>query len=443
MGDEVEDEASLVSINSINIDSNGDVPASGNGKCSEIDDSDVLEIVTALADFSAKDDTQLSFESGQLLSVLCKTTGHWWWARKGSVTGYIPTNHVTTKPPHSSITKPDWQDEEYFGSYSTLKLQQEMLSDTARNEAYFNAIVKNKKFLEGKVVLDVGCGTGFLSMLCAKHGAAKQVYSIEASEIAETAKSLVEHNHLSDRIQVFHGKVEGVTLPEKVDLIISEWMGTLLIFEFMIESVIIARDKWLKDDGRMWPSQAHLTLAPISAPKQQERIAFWDSVCDLDYSSLKAAAKSEYFCKPLINEKLEPGDILSEPAVIFTFDLCKLTVQQLEAIKMEFSFRVTTPGTFHGFGSWFSVDFASLDDGLDDHVVLDTGPKSALTHWKQAVFILDDWYDLMKGDVVVGTMMMERSHLWRRHFKVRLSGKIRLFSSMQEKVFDKTFGVWR
>lgn len=54
---------------------------------------------------------------------------------------------------------------------------------------------------------------------------------------------------LTLQITVLHSRVEAVTLPEKVDVIVSEWMGTLLIFEFMIESVLIARDNWLKPGG--------------------------------------------------------------------------------------------------------------------------------------------------------------------------------------------------
>lgn len=44
------------------------------------------------------------------------------------------------------------------------------------------------------------------------------------------------------------GKVEDVSLPEgvdKVDIIISEWMGYCLFYESMLNTVIYARDKWL------------------------------------------------------------------------------------------------------------------------------------------------------------------------------------------------------
>ena len=45
---------------------------------------------------------------------------------------------------------------------------------------------------------------------------------------------------------IIKGKVEEVELPvEKVDIIISEWMGYCLFYESMLNTVIFARDKWL------------------------------------------------------------------------------------------------------------------------------------------------------------------------------------------------------
>lgn len=50
------------------------------------------------------------------------------------------------------------------------------------------------------------------------------VYAVEASEMAEQAEIVIKANRMEDRIVVLHDKVEDVNLPEKVDVIVSEWM---------------------------------------------------------------------------------------------------------------------------------------------------------------------------------------------------------------------------
>ncbi|KAG9475892.1 hypothetical protein GDO78_003994, partial [Eleutherodactylus coqui] len=99
------------------------------------------------------------------------------------------------------------------------------------------------------VVLDVGCGTGILSMFAAKAGAQK-VYGVDQSEIIYQAMDIIRLNNLEDRISLIKGRIEEIDLPvEKVDIIISEWMGYFLLFESMLDSVIYAKDKYLRAEG--------------------------------------------------------------------------------------------------------------------------------------------------------------------------------------------------
>jgi predicted RNA methylase len=115
-----------------------------------------------------------------------------------------------------------------------------MLKDKSRTEAYRDFIINNAKDYKDKVVLDVGCGTGILSLFAAKAGATRgntniirltiPVYAVDASSLCEWTELVVHHNQLQDKITVIRGKIEEIQLPEKVDIIISEWMGTFLIF---------------------------------------------------------------------------------------------------------------------------------------------------------------------------------------------------------------------
>lgn len=74
-----------------------------------------------------------------------------------------------------------------------------MLKDTIRTNAYRNFIYDNKHLFQGKVVLDVGCGTGILSMFCAQAGAAK-VLAVDNSTIIDKARENIHENGLGEII---------------------------------------------------------------------------------------------------------------------------------------------------------------------------------------------------------------------------------------------------
>jgi hypothetical protein len=156
-------------------------------------------------------------------------------------------------------TRADSSADHYFHYYGQLMFQQNMLSDSVRTQLYRRAVFENQMDFRGKVVVDVGCGSGILSFFAAQAGARK-VYAIEASRAADDAELLVsvgpackhsshfrsvlsrhfnrtlcaaqvKTNGYADIITIVRGKVEEVTLPEDCDIIISEPMGTLLVNE--------------------------------------------------------------------------------------------------------------------------------------------------------------------------------------------------------------------
>jgi protein arginine N-methyltransferase 1 len=181
----------------------------------------------------------------------------------------------------------------YFDSYAHFGIHEEMLKDEIRTRSYMDAILNNKHLFKGKVVLDVGCGTGILSLFAAKAGASK-VIGVDCSNIIDVATNIIEENNLAQGkknffssskthspslhkhlvITLIRGKIEEVELPvNKVDIIISEWMGYLLLYESMLDSVLFARDKWLAPDGLIFPDKASLYICAIEdGPYRSEKL---------------------------------------------------------------------------------------------------------------------------------------------------------------------------
>lgn len=66
-------------------------------------------------------------------------------------------------------------------------------------------------------------------------------------------------------IKLIKGQIERTQLPvEKVDIIVSEWMGYFLLFEGMLDSFICARDTYLKEDGLVLPNRCNMSIVGVS-----------------------------------------------------------------------------------------------------------------------------------------------------------------------------------
>ena len=192
------------------------------------------------------------------------------------------------RPKHAANFDDAGKHDYYFNSYSSHHIHEEMLKDTSRTLSYQKAIEGNPEDFKDKVVLDIGCGTGILSIFAARAGA-KHVYAIDNAEVALYAREIVKANGFEGKITVLKGKIEELDLPfgeGEIDIIISEWMGYYLLYESMLDCVLWARDKFLnKQTGKMLPDRAQLYVAAIEDSEyKNEKTQFWNNVYGVDMS---------------------------------------------------------------------------------------------------------------------------------------------------------------
>ena len=127
-------------------------------------------------------------------------------------------------------------------------------------------------------------------MFAAKAGA-KKVIGVDMSNIIDQARVIVKDNGLDQIITLLKGKMEEVVLPdgiEKVDIIVSEWMGYCLLYESMLNTVLYARDRYLAPGGLLFPDKTTMYLTAIEDGQyMEEKIGFWDNVYGFNMSHIK------------------------------------------------------------------------------------------------------------------------------------------------------------
>ena len=157
-------------------------------------------------------------------------------------------------------------------AYRRAYMHYRMLGDEVRTEAFRKAI--HRLVRPGDVVADLGAGTGILSFFACEAGAAR-VYAVERSRIIGEAQEIARANDLANRIKFVRGDATKVKLPERVDVLVSEWLGNFGLEENMLPALIAFRKGNLKRTGKVIPQTVALRLAPVETQRGHRQIHFF------------------------------------------------------------------------------------------------------------------------------------------------------------------------
>jgi protein arginine N-methyltransferase 1 len=264
--------------------------------------------------------------------------------------------------------------------FASLLTHQRLVADAVRVQTYQAAIFRH---CAGQSVVEIGCGSGILSVFAVQAGA-RRVVAIEESEIAALAEEMFAANGVADRVELRRANSRDVEIDEPADLIIHEILGTDPFVEALLPSILDARQRLLKPGGRLLPYRVEVACFGIELEDRPYRdkarvlaeTRELPGLYGVDFTPFLRrleGVRPQLLAPPIdLSPPFRPR-ILSEELRLLDLDLRDETLvadRQLGTVRL----RIQQEGTLAGAVLFFRAH-------LDETLSLSTSPYAPPTSW--------------------------------------------------------------
>lgn len=271
----------------------------------------------------------------------------------------------------------------------------EMLADTARNNAYDQALKNNIQ--SHHHVLDIGTGSGLLAMMAARAGAQSVTACEMVPELAQIATKIVANNQLDQQISVHHKKstslIVGQDLPQKADFVVSEILDVGLLGEGVIPSLRHATQNLLKEDAIIIPQAAQIQGVLIESDHVSS-VSPIQQVSGFDLSAFNEYRMTGEYQR--IHLKTLPHEKLTEIYPLLNFDFYNLpaptSAEQPNVFRSKIPIKKS--GKIHGIVFWFNLN-------LDATTSVSSGPDGEMIHWGQALYSFEKELEVTEKEEIL------------------------------------------
>jgi len=266
-----------------------------------------------------------------------------------------------------------------------------MLNDTRRNDAFEEAIIAAVATAGTTArVLDIGAGSGLLSMMAARAGAQSVTACEMVPIIAETARAIIADNGYRDAITVYTAAstelTVGAHLDERADILVSEILSSDLLTERVIDTFEDAHARLIKPNAIIIP-RAAAAIGCLVESQVLADYAFVDKVSGFDVSRFGALAAQ----KLPIHGTMTDWKRLSHDVELLRIDLTRTAhPADLKTVGIA----VLQDGTATGIVQWMHIDLA-------DGVTFDNHPDGYTDGgWLQILHTFPQPIPVRAGDVL-------------------------------------------
>ncbi|XP_041987392.1 protein arginine N-methyltransferase 7-like isoform X2 [Aricia agestis] len=316
----------------------------------------------------------------------------------------------------------------------------DMLHDTERNQKYYRALklAIDKQHSEGKKanVLDIGTGTGLLSIMAAQCGADSIVACEAFKPMAECCLKILEQNGVADKIIVIPKRSTDLTVGEdgdmkqRANILVTEVFDTELIGEGALSTFSHAHKHLLEQDCIVVPDSAVIYAQVVECSTLQKWNKLNDVVDDYSQVMLRTPQKMKDCAGSAAVHDIQLSQLprtdfkeVSEPIPVFYYDWSgKTPIDMKRTVKQKFS--ITNTGHAQMVFMWWDLNmdtegkivlscapwWCHPDTNFSSERPQDTIPWR--DHWMQAVYYLPIEIQVEKDAEVSLVSCQDEYSLW-------------------------------
>ena len=281
-----------------------------------------------------------------------------------------------------------------------------MMNDNYRNSKYLEAIkLAVNDISDDSLVLDIGAGSGLLSMMAIANGAREVVACEITNTIAKIAKKIIHKNGYAEKITVINKKSTelkvGEDLPKKVDLIISEILAAQFVGEGVRSSIFDANKRLLKKDGIIIPESGTIKISLLGGDKKILDVVSVTSVNGFDLSEFNSITQHKW------NMNLtEIPTLLSSHKEAFNINLYNQDniVNEEKIIEL----KANQDGLCLGIIQWMKI---KLYKDIEYENIPGT-ELSGRSHWPTPLYLFDKPVAVKKGNVLKIRAILGEDNVW-------------------------------
>lgn len=275
----------------------------------------------------------------------------------------------------------------------------QMIIDEKRTAGYRKALCQAVN--PEAVVLDIGTGTGIFALMACQCGAAR-VYAIDPCDLVHLAREIAAANGYADRIHFIQGISNRITLPEPVDVIVSDIRGSLPFFQQIIPTIVDVRQRFLAPGGRLIPQEDTLWASVAELPELYEKYtsAWSENVYGLDLRPARSLAINNTY-----SATVSPENLMAPAQCWWTLNYYTVAEPNAQA---DLTWTVARTGTGHGIVTWF-------DTILAPGVAFSNGPGEKHVYGR-SFFPWPEPMNLEPGDLVIVNLaanLVGDDYVWR------------------------------